>query len=105
MLVSAINTVEVDAAPGRVGEVFTKLPCIVRALLDNTECVGYAVTDNRAVRNAWIVSGYWESESKMRAHFDRPELGGFMDMLNSGMASRVKFNSFVVTHADQQPKH
>ena len=104
MLISAINTVEIDAAPGRVGEVCTKLPSIVRALLSNTECVGYAVTDNRGAKNSWIVSGYWESESQMRAHFDHPELAGFMDMLSTGMASRINFNSFIVDHTQDQPR-
>jgi quinol monooxygenase YgiN len=102
MLISAINTVEIDAAPGRVGEVCTKLPHIVRALLSSTECVGYAITDNRGTKNSWIVSGYWESESQMRAHFDHPELAGFMDMLSAGMASRINFNSFVINPAEDQ---
>ncbi|MGH8420156.1 MAG: antibiotic biosynthesis monooxygenase [Pseudomonas sp.] len=102
MLISAINTVEVDAAPRRVGEVCTKLPHIVRALLSGTECVGYAITDNRGAKNSWIVSGYWESESQVRAHFDHPELAGFMDMLSAGMASRINFNSFIINPVEDQ---
>ncbi|EJL02057.1 MULTISPECIES: antibiotic biosynthesis monooxygenase [Pseudomonas] len=102
MLISAINTVEIDAAPGRVGEVCSTLPHIVRALLETSECMGYAITDNRRAKNSWIVSGYWESESQMRAHFDHPKLAGFMDMLRVGMASRIKFNSFVINSAEDQ---
>ncbi|MCU1760190.1 antibiotic biosynthesis monooxygenase [Pseudomonas sp. 14P_8.1_Bac3] len=102
MLISAINTVEIDAAPGRVGEVCSKLPRIVRALLGSTECVGYAITDNRGANNSWIVSGYWASESQMRAHFDHPELAGFMDMLSAGMARRINFNSFIIDPAEDQ---
>lgn len=100
MLISAINTVEVDAAPGRVGEVCSVLPHIVRALLSNSGCMGYAITDNRRAKNSWIVSGYWESESLMHAHFDHPELAGFMDMLRAGMASRIKFNTFIINPAE-----
>ncbi|MFJ3366876.1 antibiotic biosynthesis monooxygenase [Pseudomonas sp. NPDC086251] len=96
MLISAINTIEIDAAPGRVGEVCQKLPQIIRTLLSTTRCVGYAVTDNRMTNNSWIVSGYWKSESQMREHFEHPELAGFMEMLTSGMAKRINFNSFVV---------
>jgi quinol monooxygenase YgiN len=107
MLITAINTVEIDAAPGRAGEVCTKLPHIVHALLNGTECVSYVVADSRTTENAWIVSGYWKSEREMQAHFDHPELAGFMDLLSSGMASRINFNSFVVDpcevkhHVDQ----
>ncbi|WP_185054054.1 antibiotic biosynthesis monooxygenase family protein [Pseudomonas moraviensis] len=102
MLISAINTVEIDAAPGRVGEVCSILPHIVRELLGKSGCMGYAITDNRRVKNSWIVSGYWESESLMRAHFDHPELARFMDMLRAGMASRIKFNTFFVNPAEDQ---
>lgn len=102
MLISAINTVEIDAAPGRVGEVCSKLPHIVRELLTHSACMGYAITDNRRAKNSWIVSGYWELESQMRAHFDHPQLAGFMEMLRVGMASRIKFNTFIVNPAEDQ---
>lgn len=102
MLITAINTVEIDAAQGRVGEVCSILPHIVRELLTNSECMGYAITDNRRAKNSWIVSGYWESESQMRAHFDHPQLAGFIDMLRAGMASRIKFNTFIINPAEEQ---
>lgn len=96
MPISAINTVEIEAAPGRVGETCTKLAHIVRALRADTECIGYEVTDNRIIKNTWLVSGYWASEHQMHAHFNHPELAAFMEMLNSGLVRRVSFNCFVV---------
>jgi quinol monooxygenase YgiN len=100
MLITAINTVEIDAAPGRADEVSTELPHILRAFRNNTGCVGYAVADNRTTENAWIVSGYWRSEREMHAHFEQPESVVFMSLLSSGMASRISFNSFVVNSAE-----
>jgi quinol monooxygenase YgiN len=100
MLIAAINTVEIDAAPGRAGEVRTKLPVIVHALLGSTGCIGYSVADNHAIENSWIVSGFWQSESQMQAHFDSPELVGFMSMLSDGMAIRMNFNRFIASHSE-----
>lgn len=102
MFITAINTVEIDAAPGRVGEVCSILPHMVRALLGNSGCMGYAITDNRRAKNAWIVSGYWESVTQMYAHFDHPALAGLMDMLRAGMASRIKFNTFIINPAEEE---
>ncbi|NWB84271.1 antibiotic biosynthesis monooxygenase [Pseudomonas gingeri] len=100
MPIAAINTIEIETVPGRAGEVGTKLSHIVHALLNSSGCMGYGVADNHAVENAWIVSGYWHSEVQMLAHFNQPELMSFMELLNSGLISRIHFNSFVLGRSE-----
>jgi len=100
MPIAAINTIEIEAAPGRAGEVGTKLSHIVHALLNSSACMGYGVAGNHALENAWIVTGYWRSEGQMLAHFNHPELMGFMELLNSGLISRIHFNSFVLGRSE-----
>jgi len=96
MLVSAINTVEIHATQGRAREVGTRVPQILDVLNSTTPCIAYTLTPGKNDDAAWIVSGYWQSESQMQAHFSHPELTGFMDMLHSGAISQIQFNSFVV---------
>ncbi|WP_346831199.1 antibiotic biosynthesis monooxygenase [Pseudomonas abietaniphila] len=96
MLVSAINTVEIHAAQGRASEVGMRVPRMLDVLSSTTPCVAYTFTASKHDDASWIVSGYWQSETQMQAHFSHPELTGFMDLLSSGAISHIQFNSFVV---------
>jgi quinol monooxygenase YgiN len=96
MLVSAINTVEIHATQGRSSEVGARVPRMLEVLNSTTPCVAYTLTPGKNDDPSWIVSGYWQSESQMQAHFAHPELTGFMELLNSGAISHIQFNSFVV---------
>jgi quinol monooxygenase YgiN len=96
MPVSAINTVEIHAAQGRSSEVGRRVPRMLDVLNSTTPCVAYTFTASKNDDASWIVSGYWQSETQMQAHFSHPELTGFMELLWSGAISHIQFNSFVV---------
>jgi quinol monooxygenase YgiN len=96
MLVSAINTVEIHASQGRSNEVGMRVPRMLEVLNSTTPCVAYTLTPEKNDDASWIVSGYWQSESQMQAHFSHPELTGFMELLHSGAICHLQFNSFVV---------
>jgi len=96
MLVSAINTVEIDAAQGRCSEIGARIARMLDVLNSSTSCIAYTSTPNNADETCWIVSGYWETEADMEAHFSHPELNGFMELLLNGALSRLQFNCFVV---------
>lgn len=86
----------VSAAQGRASEVGTRVPRMLDVLSSTTPCVAYTFTASKDDDASWIVSGYWQSETQMQAHFSHPELTGFMDLLSSGAISHIQFNSFVV---------
>ncbi|MNR65697.1 hypothetical protein D3C85_1888520 [compost metagenome] len=46
--------------------------------------------------NRWTVSARWQSEEAMHAHFDRPEVQGFISLIDSQLANAVDFNSFPI---------
>lgn len=101
MLVSAINTVEIHASHGRCSEIGARVPRMLDVLRDTTSCVAYTFAPSNPDETSWIVSGYWQSETQMHAHFSHPELNGFMELLQSGAISHLHFNSFVVEASEK----
>ncbi len=46
--------------------------------------------------NRWTVSARWQSETAMQSHFNRPQVQGFIDLIDSQLANAVDFNSFPI---------
>jgi quinol monooxygenase YgiN len=103
MLVTAINTVEIHATHGRRSEVDARVPRILDVLNSTTPCIAYTLTASKACDASWIISGYWQSEAQMQAHFSHPELSGFMELLSCGAISHIQFNSFITEPSGVSP--
>jgi len=91
-----INTVQLQAAAGRSDELGKQLQKIVETLRELPGCDSYMVDRCPEDTNRWTVSARWQSEAAMHAHFDRPEVQGFISLIDSQLANAVDFNSFPI---------
>ena len=91
-----INTVQVHAAPGRSEELGRQLQQIVETLRALPGCDTYMVDRCPMDGDRWNVSARWQSESAMQAHFNCPEVQGFISLMDSRLARSVDFNSFPI---------
>lgn len=91
-----INTVQVHAAAGCSDELGRQLQQIVETLRARPGCDTYMVDRCPMDGDRWKVSARWESESAMQAHFNCPEVQGFISLIDSRLARSVDFNSFPI---------
>ncbi|PMY51876.1 MULTISPECIES: putative quinol monooxygenase [Pseudomonas] len=90
------NTVKIRAAAGRSDELGKQLQKIVDTLRELPGCDGYMVDRCPEDDTRWTVSARWQSEAAMQAHFNRPEVQGFIGLIDSRLANAVDFNSFPI---------
>ena len=91
-----INTVKVQAAAGRSEELGRQLQKIVETLRELPGCDAYMVDRCPEDDTRWMVSARWQSEAAMQMHFNRPEVQGFIGLIDSRLANAVDFNSFPI---------
>ena len=91
-----INTVQVQAAPGRTEELGKQLQKIVETLRELPGCDTYMVDRCPEDTNRWTVSAHWQSEAAMQQHFNCPEVQGFIGLIDNQLANAVDFNSFPI---------
>ncbi|WP_260963113.1 antibiotic biosynthesis monooxygenase family protein [Pseudomonas citri] len=91
-----INTVQVQAAAGRSEALGRQLQQIVETLRALPGCDGYMVDRCPEDNDRWNVSARWQSEAAMQAHFNCPEVQGFIGLIESRLARSVDFNSFPI---------
>jgi quinol monooxygenase YgiN len=91
-----INTVQLQAAAGRTEELGKQLQKIVETLRELPGCDSYMVDRCPEDRDSWTVSARWQSEAAMQSHFNRPEVQGFIGLIDSHLANAVDFNSFPI---------
>lgn len=90
------NTVKIRAAAGRSDELGKQLQKIVDTLRELPGCDAYMVDRCPEDDTRWTVSARWQSEAAMQAHFNRPEVQGFIGLIDSRLANAVDFNSFPI---------
>ncbi|BBP59029.1 putative quinol monooxygenase [Pseudomonas sp. St316] len=91
-----INTVQVQAAAGRSEELGRQLQQIVETLRAQPGCNAYLVDRCPDDGDRWSVSGRWQSEAAMQAHFNCPHVQGFISLIDNRLARSVDFNSFPI---------
>ncbi|MDB6443648.1 MULTISPECIES: antibiotic biosynthesis monooxygenase family protein [Pseudomonas] len=91
-----INTVQVQAAAGRSEELGRQLQQIVETLRAQPGCDAYMVDRCPEDGDRWTVSARWQSEAAMQAHFNCPEVQGFIGLIDNRLARSVDFNSFPI---------
>lgn len=91
-----INTVEVQAAAGRSEELGRQLQQIVETLRAQPGCDTYMLDRCPVNSDRWNVSAHWQSEAAMQAHFNCPEVQGFISLIDNRLARSVDFNSFPI---------
>ncbi|CAH0147962.1 antibiotic biosynthesis monooxygenase family protein [Pseudomonas brassicacearum] len=91
-----INTVQVHAAAGRSEELGRQLQQIVETLRAQPGCDAYLVDRCPDDGDRWSVSARWQSEAAMQAHFNCPEVQGFISLIDNRLARSVDFNSFPI---------
>lgn len=91
-----INTVQVQATPGRSEELGRQLQQIVETLRAQPGCDAYMVDRCPVDGDRWTVSARWQSEAAMQAHFNCPEVQGFIGLIDNRLARSVDFNSFPI---------
>ena len=89
------NTVKLRAAAGRSDELGKQLQKIVDTLRE-PGCDAYMVDRCPEDDTRWTVSARWQSEAAMQAHFNCPEVQGFIGLIDSRLANAVDFNSFPI---------
>ena len=87
-----INTVQVQAAAGRSDELGRQLQKIVETLRETPGCDSYLVDRCPEDGTRWTVSARWQSEAAMQAHFNCPEVQGFIGLIDNRLARSVDFN-------------
>ena len=81
MLISAVSTLEIEIAEGSV----SAFRCCVAKYICRFEkspgCLAYGLTNSALHPNLWVLSGYWENNDAMRAHFIASEFDAFIWMI------------------------
>ncbi|WP_397448776.1 antibiotic biosynthesis monooxygenase family protein [Pseudomonas sp. NA-150] len=96
MFIAAINTIQVQAITYHSDALIGQLAGIVETLRETSECLAYRITRSDADPLTWVITGHWQSQAAMKAHFQHPALTELMGLLQCNVVRGIQLDSFVV---------
>ncbi|MDD1011314.1 antibiotic biosynthesis monooxygenase [Pseudomonas shahriarae] len=94
MHINAVNTLEIEVGEGRDEVLMQCLHAFIGRAGKWPGCLGYGLTQSTHQTRVWLLSGYWESQAALSAHFADGELGTLVWQVGR-QALGIRFNRYL----------
>lgn len=98
----AISTVEIHAKDSSSTALQARLSALLETLQNLSGCASYSLTRCSSRHNVWIMTGYWNAQAAMEAHFSLPCLTDLFALTLERLADNLKFGTFMLVAPTSQ---
>lgn len=99
----AINTIEIDPAPGTTAALQLRLTALLETLNRTSGCAGYTLACPAGASATWLITGYWQCAERMTAHFELPCLAELFELASQRLLVRLCFRTFLLAAPGTPP--